>query len=82
MKVFAREMLWLLIAVVVAVPLAYFFVFLMNLVPEGIILSQDEKVFQMEFFFIGGIIGFIGVYIMRVVIWAIITLVKKMNNAA
>jgi hypothetical protein len=82
MKVFAREMLWLLMAALMAVPLGYFFVFLMNLTPDIDKISQNESVFQMEFFFIGAILGFVGVYMMRVVIWAIITVVKKMNNAA
>ena len=71
MKTFAREMLWFLIAIVFAVPLAYFFIYLMNLVPENELMTEEEWVFQMEFFIIGAILGFIGVYIVRVIMWAI-----------
>ncbi len=82
MKVFAREILWVFIAVLVAVPLAYYFVYLMGLTPEQDKLTQDEQVFQMEFFIVGAILGFVGVYVMRVVMWAITTLVKNINDAA
>ena len=79
MKAFAREILWLFIALACATPLAYLFVSLMNLRPENSFLSQDEQVFQTEFFFIGGILGFVGVYIMRVIMWALSTLAKATN---
>lgn len=79
MRIFAREMLWLFIAILFAVPLAYLFVHLMNLSPEGMTLTQDEEVFQMDFFFIGGILGIIGVYVMRVIMWSISTLAKNIG---
>lgn len=79
MRIFAREILWFFIALLFAVPLAYLFVHLMNLTPEGIKLSQDERVFQMEFFFTGGFLGVIGVYIMRVIMWSISTLAKSIG---
>lgn len=43
----------------------------MNLEPEGPSMSQTEEVFQMELFIIGGIIGFVSTYLMRIIIWAV-----------
>jgi ABC-type multidrug transport system permease subunit len=71
MKAFARELAWFFVAIVVAAPIAYFFGYLMNLEPEGPSMSQTEEVFQMELFIIGGIIGFVSTYLMRIIIWAV-----------
>ena len=81
MKIFAREVLWLFLALLCALPLAYGFVSLIKLVPESKLLTKDEEVFQMEFFLAGAILGFFGVYVMRVIMWAISTVVKKGSNA-
>ena len=81
MKIFAREVLWLFLAFLCAVPLAYGFVYLIKLIPESEVLTTDEEVFQMEFFFAGALLGFFGVYVMRVIMWAISTIVKKGINA-
>jgi hypothetical protein len=70
MKALARELIWFFIAVILASPIAYFFSYVMGLQPEGPELEIVEEVFQMEMFIIGGIIGFVCTYLMRVIIWA------------
>jgi ABC-type multidrug transport system permease subunit len=70
MKALARELIWFFIAVILASPIAYFFGYVMGLEPEGAKMVIEEEVFQMEMFIIGGIIGFVCTYLMRVIIWA------------
>ncbi len=72
MKAFARELSWFFIAILLAVPVAYVFGYLMNLTPEGEIMTFSEEVFQMELFIVGAIIGFICTYLMRLIIWAVV----------
>ncbi len=72
MRALARELSWFFIAILLAAPIAYFFGFyLMNLEPEGPTLTKNEEVFYMELFIIGGILGFICTYFIRVIIWAV-----------
>jgi hypothetical protein len=70
MRAFARELAWFFLAVVIAMPIAFFFGYLLNLKPEGPSLTFNEEVFQMELFIIGAIIAFVGTYLLRVIIWA------------
>ena len=81
MKALARELIWFFIAVILATPIAYFFGYLTGLEPEGLQLTNDEEVFQMELFFIGWIIGFICTYFMRVIIWAVSKYLIKEEEA-
>ena len=73
MKILARELIWFFIALILAAPVAYLFSYLIGLEPEGVTLSTEEEVFQLEFFIIGYIIGMVCTYIMRIVIWAVTT---------
>jgi hypothetical protein len=71
MKTFAREIAWLMIALVLAIPVGYLFGRLLGLQPEGVQTTSIEEVFEMELFLIGAIIGFVCTYLMRVLIWSI-----------
>jgi hypothetical protein len=71
MKIFARELLWFLLALVLAAPVAWLFSYSLGLEPTGPTISTEEEVFQMELFIIGYIVGIIGTYLMRLVIWAV-----------
>ena len=71
MKVIARELVWLFIALMLSMPVGYIFGSLLGLRPENDELNSLEEVFEMEVFLIGAIIGFVLTYIMRVFMWAI-----------
>ncbi|MDA7854624.1 hypothetical protein N9D01_03560 [Cyclobacteriaceae bacterium] len=71
MKIFAREFLWFITAIILALPVAYLFIEYMSLTPAGNQSTIQEQTFEMELFITGGIIGIIFTYIMRLVIWAI-----------
>jgi hypothetical protein len=71
MKIFAREFLWFITAIILALPVAYLFIEYMSLTPAGNQSTIQEQTFEMELFITGGIIGIFFTYIMRLVIWAI-----------
>jgi heme/copper-type cytochrome/quinol oxidase subunit 2 len=72
MKVFARELIWLMIALMLCLPVAYIFGSMLQLSPEDQVMRVEEEVFEMELYIIGAIIGVIFTYIMRLVMWAIV----------
>ena len=71
MKIFAREFIWFISAIILALPVAYLFIQYMSLSPTGNQPTIQEQTFEMELFITGGVIGIIFTYIMRLVIWAI-----------
>ncbi len=71
MKVIARELVWLFIALILSMPVGYIFGTLLGLRPENDEPTSLEEVFEMEMFLIGAIIGFVLTYTMRVFMWAI-----------
>jgi hypothetical protein len=71
MKVFAREIIWFFIALVLATPVGFIFSYSIRLQPQGNELNELETVFEMEFFIIGAILGFMFTYFMRAIIWAV-----------
>ena len=71
MKIFAREFLWFVTAIILALPVSYLFIEYLSLTPAGDQSTIYEQTFEMELFITGAIIGFILTYIMRLVIWSI-----------
>tara|TARA_B100001248_G_C26994208_1_gene280433 strand:- start:280 stop:516 length:237 start_codon:yes stop_codon:yes gene_type:complete len=71
MKIFAREFLWFITAIILALPVSYLFIEYLTLTPSGDQSTIYEQTFEMELFITGAFIGFILTYIMRLVIWSI-----------
>ena len=71
MKIFAREFLWFITAIILALPVSYLFIEYLSLTPAGDQSTIYEQTFEMELFITGALIGIIFTYIMRLVIWAI-----------
>jgi|TARA_B110000046_G_scaffold6234_1_gene6530 hypothetical protein len=71
MKIFAREFLWFITSIILALPVAFLIIKYMSLSPAGDQPTIQEQTFEMELFITAGIIGIIFTYIMRLVIWAI-----------
>ena len=71
MKIFAREFLWFITAIILALPVSYLFIEYLALTPAGDQSTIYEQTFEMELFITGALIGIIFTYIMRLVIWAI-----------
>ena len=71
MKIFAREFLWFITAIILALPVSYLFIEYLSLTPAGDQSTIYEQTFEMELFITGALIGIIFTYIMRLFIWAI-----------
>lgn len=67
----AKEVLYLFVALIAAVPVSLFFLYLVNLHPAEQQLSADEQVLEMDLLLIGALLGFFGVYIIRLTVWAV-----------
>ena len=76
-ELIAKEFMFFFIALIVAVPVGFLFVYLEGLEPLGTELSESEKVLEMEFLIVGAILGFLGVYIVRLTVWAAGKLASK-----
>jgi hypothetical protein len=68
----AKEFIFLFVALIVAIPVGIIYLYLVNFEPglHGS-MTQDEKVLEMDLLLIGCLIGFIGVYITRLAVWAV-----------
>lgn len=73
-KVVAREFLWLLATLVIALPLAFLFLVAMDIVAERSHFSEREKIFVLDLFFVAYLVNFIGIYLIRGIVLAIKTL--------
>jgi hypothetical protein len=66
-KVLAREALWLLFAIIVAFPLAFVFLWMLDLSAQGRGYTDAEKNFIAELYLIGYVISFVGIYVLRII---------------
>jgi hypothetical protein len=76
-ELIAKEFLYFFLALVMAVPVSLLFIYLLNLNPEQNPITPDEQVLEMDLLLIGGLLGFIGVYLIRLTIWAVKQLIVK-----
>jgi hypothetical protein len=70
-KIIAKEFVWFFGALVMAVPLSILFTYLMNLEPATDTPTMQELVLQLDLMIIGGIVGMLFVYLIRLITWAI-----------
>lgn len=70
-KIIAREFLWLMVILVLAIPLAFIFVNALDIVAEGDFFTENEKDFIAELYLLAYIIVFGALYIMRLIVLAI-----------
>lgn len=70
-KLFAREFLWLLLAIILAVPLSFLWLTGLDIVSADRSFSEDEQIFVIELFLLAYAVSFVGVYIVRFVVGAI-----------
>ena len=79
-KVIAREFLWFLINLVLAAPLAFFYLNALDLVAEGDMFTENEKNFIAQLYLLAYLFSFVGLYIVRFVVLAIKTLSTPEEN--
>jgi hypothetical protein len=75
----AKEVLYFFVALIVAAPVSLFFLHLVDFQPAAPELSPDEGVLEMDLLLIGALLGFVGVYVIRLTIWAVKQLLGQSN---
>ena len=70
-EVIAREFLWLVITIVLAIPLSLLFIGAMDLVAQGNGLTATEKKMVIELGIVAYVINFIGIYLVRFIVLAV-----------
>ena len=68
----AREVLWFMAALFIAVPIGFFFVWLMDMTTVSPVPSEPEQVFMTQLYLIGYVMGIVAVYIMRIIKFAVV----------
>jgi hypothetical protein len=68
---FFREILWFFIALLLSVPLGFLYLSFATLTSSGPEANQVEKVFAVQLYVIACLVGFISVYVVRVVVMAV-----------
>ncbi|MFK7908373.1 MAG: hypothetical protein AB8B69_24800 [Chitinophagales bacterium] len=66
-KVLAREFLWFIGVLVLAIPLTFLFLWLLGLTTDTTIYTREEELFVTKLFLLGYVLSFIGVYLTRIV---------------
>jgi hypothetical protein len=70
-KFFAKEFLWLILTIVLAIPLGFVFLHFLELSPQGQQYNYEEEVFLVQLYLIGVLLSFAGIYIIRIMISAL-----------
>lgn len=76
-KTIAREFLWLIVALIVAIPLGLVFLWFFGFTREIINLTEVRKNYIFWLYLIGYFTSFAGIYIVRFVITALKTLTAQ-----
>lgn len=67
-KTIAREFLWFVFAAALAFPLGLVFLHFLDSAPVGEQYSNREEIFLTQLYFVGVVLSFIGVYLVRLIV--------------
>jgi len=70
-KFLAKEFLWLLLTILLAIPIAFLWLTSVDIVSEPQTLEEGEKIFVIELFLVAYTFGFLGIYLIRFIVAAI-----------
>lgn len=71
MKIFVRELFWLVLSTVLSLILGFVFLELIELTSTQRTLQPIEQVFSVELYLIGCLISIVAIYIVRIIFIAI-----------
>jgi ABC-type tungstate transport system substrate-binding protein len=71
-KTILKELMWFILASLLAVPLSFVFLMFFKLTSSNPKLNEVEKVFTVQLFMIGWLVMFLCVYIVRIVVKALL----------
>lgn len=76
-KLIAREFLWLLFALVFAIPLGLAFLWLLGHTDEMPNMSEHDQDYIVFLYIIGYVVSFIGIYLIRFIMMALRVLADR-----
>ena len=76
-KTIAKEFLWLVVTIVLAIPLSLLFLASMDLIAQGDNLTINEKKMVVELFIVIYIFSFTGIYLIRFIVGAVKVIAKS-----
>jgi hypothetical protein len=71
----AKELIFFFVALCIALPLGCIFLWLHTRNHGLTLLNADEQVLEFELLIIGIVLAFVGVYLARLVLWAVKTII-------
>jgi len=74
-KTILKELMWFILASILAVPLSFVFLLLFKLTSSSPKLNEIEKIFTIQLFMIGWLVMFLCIYIVRIVVKALLKIV-------
>ena len=75
-KIFYRELLWFIMAIIFSLLLSFVYLEIMDLSSSDRHLKSIERIFSVQLYLIGCIVSFISIYIVRLIVGIIKTLVN------
>ena len=75
-KIFYRELLWFIMTIIFSLLLAFLYLEIMDLSSSDRYLKSIERIFSVQLYLIGCIVSFISIYIVRLIVGIIKTLVN------
>jgi len=69
-KTIAKEFLWFLGSIVLAFLLGFVFLFGLDLTTSGYEPTEEDQIFVIQFYLLGFLISFIGIYLIRLIVAA------------
>lgn len=76
-KIIAREFLWFLVILVLAVPISFLLLNTLDIVAQDDFFTETEKTFVAELYLLCYVFCFVGLYLMRFIVLAIQILASK-----
>lgn len=76
-KILAREFLWLVVSLLIAVPLTFLLIAALKLVAEGDRFTEFERVLVLELTLVAYLFNFVMIYIIRLIATAVQIVAKS-----
>lgn len=76
-KIIAREFLWFITALLVAVPLSFLFLSCIDFITAEKEMHFRGEIFILELFLFGFLINFVGIYLIRFILMAFRALARQ-----
>lgn len=74
---FAKEFLWLVVTLVLALPIAFLWLMGLDVVSADDDFTDDENIFVIELFLLAYAVGVLGIYLLRMIAGAIKVLAQS-----